>query len=258
MEEKCHMSSTLSLLQRFVIDKLVSYKEPQRRGIPKGAKIGFSKVKYQAALNFLYDTRSSSPLTEGKGLAALAEALGISHDALRHWRGEEDFRNLATFLHVEFSDQFVDFVKSAYKQLLAKWAHRRKQSMRSIARAADYPSVVAELQQNISDASIYSPGLKLFILKRLESDIRRANKNGDVAMLEFVSLVIGFLDVVNKEEYRAQTERELRIIAESLLDRLEKMLSKPRLRLGERKEALAALNFLKLEFARRFKREEKS
>lgn len=79
------MKFTLTLLEKFIQDKLDGYTEPDRRGTPKGEPIGLSKIKYHASLLCGF---TNEPLKE------IARKLKTSYGVLRNWKLEDEFNSM--------------------------------------------------------------------------------------------------------------------------------------------------------------------
>ena len=71
----------------FMVDKIKSYVEPQRKGTPRGEKIGFPLKKYVATL---YVGLTKLTLKEVAEVAG--GKFGFSYSLLRKWSSEVDFR----------------------------------------------------------------------------------------------------------------------------------------------------------------------
>jgi hypothetical protein len=92
------------LLLRFLREKEKNYREPTRRGTPRGEAIGLSLKKYRATL---YSLTSID-------LIAMSKKLGVSYGLLRKWRTEPGFKKQIEELIQEFAPLFIDC-------LLKKW-----------------------------------------------------------------------------------------------------------------------------------------
>ena len=67
------MKATPLLTGEFLSKKLDNYIEPERKGVPKGEPIGFSKKKLEASLFVLFNFSKKD----------IASLLGISYNLLR-------------------------------------------------------------------------------------------------------------------------------------------------------------------------------
>ena len=90
-----------TLLESFFDEKLSGYKEPQRRGTPKGDPIGFSRNKYKASLLLLTNEKQE----------VLAKQSGVSHAMLRKWNTEDEFKKTIDNHCDEFSERYINYVK---------------------------------------------------------------------------------------------------------------------------------------------------
>jgi hypothetical protein len=77
------------------------YVEPTRMGTPRGMPIGFSREKYAATLLIL---------AEHKGQKQIADFLKISHELLRKWKTESDFKKQVEEHKREFAALFKEYV----------------------------------------------------------------------------------------------------------------------------------------------------
>jgi len=92
-----------SLLKKFILIKLADYKEPKKKGVPRGQIIGFSRKKFHAAL-FMCTADSQK---------SIAKKVGVSHGLLLKWRTEEGFRRQSAQLIAEFVKVFLKHHKSS-------------------------------------------------------------------------------------------------------------------------------------------------
>ncbi len=96
-----------TLLQRFIQGRIEGYEEPQRRGTPKGDKIGFPLPKYAAAVLSLTNF----------GQKEIAARVGVSYGVLLKWRTEEAFKH-ETDTHVrDFVGKLLGYIEEAEKRL---------------------------------------------------------------------------------------------------------------------------------------------
>ena len=90
MKKKDSHQSTF--LDKFIIEKIKQYREPQRKGTPRGVEIGLSLRKYSAAGWSLKNI----------SLKELAEKVGVSYGLLRKWKTEKAFKEQIAELQSEF------------------------------------------------------------------------------------------------------------------------------------------------------------
>ena len=70
----------------FIAEKSVVYEEPERKGTPRGEKIGFPKKKYLASLFVGISNFKAKDLAEG------LQKHGLTHGLIRKWKTEDDFK----------------------------------------------------------------------------------------------------------------------------------------------------------------------
>ncbi|MEE8076889.1 MAG: hypothetical protein V3U06_06540 [Candidatus Binatia bacterium] len=85
------------LLDAFIQERLSQHREPTRKGVPRGERIGFLRPKYHASL--LCALRAV-PLKD------IAEELGVSHGLLMKWNTEKDFIGLMYTHLTDFTEHF--------------------------------------------------------------------------------------------------------------------------------------------------------
>lgn len=96
-----------NLLEEFINSRTQDYLAPQRAGIPRGRKVGFSDEKYRASLLVALLNWS---------LKEIATKLGFSYGQLRNWNTEPDFQAKIK----KHSAQFVSFVARYIRAELKK------------------------------------------------------------------------------------------------------------------------------------------
>ncbi|MFZ5447891.1 MAG: hypothetical protein ACOZFS_04550 [Thermodesulfobacteriota bacterium] len=94
----------LKVFKEWMTPRLAAYQEPTREGTPRGSSIGFSKAKYYAANLMILHELAKVPLAE------LAIKAGVSHELIRKWRTEKEFRNFAYYSFKEFKEYIEDHV----------------------------------------------------------------------------------------------------------------------------------------------------
>jgi len=81
-----------NFLTNYITDQLEKYKEPERKGTPRGEAIGMSKAKFHAALLSL-GNRSGKEISD---------EVGVSYGLLRKWGTEKKFQQVKARLHKQF------------------------------------------------------------------------------------------------------------------------------------------------------------
>jgi hypothetical protein len=97
-----------SLLDSFICRRFNAYKEPQRKGVPKGEKIGVSPKKYLAALLSLKNLKQKY----------IAEIANSTHNSVRKWNTEDDFLDLTDNFKTEYAEYVIKHLKKRSKRQL--------------------------------------------------------------------------------------------------------------------------------------------
>lgn len=145
------MNKRLTLLEKFIYDKKSKYKEPSKKGIPRGEKVGFSKQKYDASLELMKEV----------SLVELAKSENISYSVVRIWNREPEFE--------------VQIAQNCKEFALIVVAHLKETIMNSFERYFEFWSgrideepVIERTYPEFEDAAIYSKQLKENIRKQSE------------------------------------------------------------------------------------------
>lgn len=93
-------------LEAFINKKIKSYVPPEKEGIPRGKRIGFSREKYHASLLLL----STDSLKE------IAKKLDCSYGSIRNWKTEKEFNGLTQRLADEFAEIFIETLMKKRKK----------------------------------------------------------------------------------------------------------------------------------------------
>jgi hypothetical protein len=104
---KSHKKS--GLLVDFIYQKLEDHKEPERKGTPRGYKIGFPIKKHAACLLVALTNYKLKQIAETTG-----KALGFSYNLLRKWNSETEFRAQQDEFRSEFAITIYKYIKSEY------------------------------------------------------------------------------------------------------------------------------------------------
>jgi hypothetical protein len=94
------------LLVTFVLTRIRNYTEPQRKGTPKGQKIGFSRKKYAASLYELTSMKRK----------VTAQTLNVPYLVLLQWRADPEWLALIEQHRQAFVDQFITHVEALETQ----------------------------------------------------------------------------------------------------------------------------------------------
>jgi predicted transcriptional regulator len=82
-----------SIIELFIDRELANYEEPTRRGVSKGEKVGYPLAKMKAAVY-----AGASGMTQKE----IADRVGSSHNLIRVWNSETDFKELAENMRNKF------------------------------------------------------------------------------------------------------------------------------------------------------------
>lgn len=158
-----------TILQEFVKGKLGRYAEPQRAGTPRGDRIGFPKVKYNAALLQLTNFQQTT----------IASDLKVSCGLLYKWRWEQEFKELVDKLHIEFTDVFMRTVR-------AKCQEKQRLDAKFFAKPID--EIATTRMPTVSydefrDAGNYGHRLRSEIRKEFDKVLQEAIEKNDIPLM---------------------------------------------------------------------------
>jgi hypothetical protein len=185
---KLHKKS--ELLVDFIYQKLEDHEEPERKGIPRGYKIGFPTKKLAACLLVALTNYKLKQIAETTG-----KALGFSYNLLRKWNSEAEFRAQQDEFRSEFAITIYKFIKFEY---LKFWEVKR-----------DYLETKFDLKEDRNimeklrrDAMCYNEHLLNKLLEiniiDLEQVLELAEKDkisyfGDIMYISVLSSVVSYL-----------------------------------------------------------------
>jgi hypothetical protein len=121
------------ILSQIFQEKTLSYREPERKGIPRGQLIGFSPQKFIAA--FLTAT--------GRGPQEIFNLLksfnGPSYGTIKNWSTQEEFQKRVNEYQKEIANRFVDRLVSLSKTTdTTFWEGETQKVWAIFGRAEDY------------------------------------------------------------------------------------------------------------------------
>ena len=224
-----------TLLQGFIIEKLVKHTEPRRKGKPKGEPIGFTTSKYAASLNSLYDFK----------LKALAKRSDVSYAVIRKWRTELPFTKLIEKHCTEFARVFVGRIKERAQLDVKLQEQYIKNTPRPKLKKPKPPSVTYE---EFLDIKLYS--LRLLAAIRGEMD-RMDEAHKDLPFLATALYVLRLLrpaGVPPRPKVLALERRTKQGLSLDMLDKVINILQKPKHTEDEEKTALYILSLLRWSF----------
>ncbi len=139
------MIGTSSLPAQFFNEKIESHREPSRKGVKKGEKIGYPVAKLKSALLTVF----------GKTQKEVSDTLKISFPLVRKWHSEKDFQNLTKNLSNELEIRFL----SKFEDLT-----------RLFSEDLPFPSVFREFGHSDDYGPALTERIIKIILKRVEDD----------------------------------------------------------------------------------------
>lgn len=104
------------ILSDFIANKQLDYEEPERKGTPRGEKIGFPSHKYLASLFVGLTNLSQKKIAEDLG-----PKHGIKYGVLRNWCREKTFQEQAKEHAIEFAWHIIQHVEGKLETDKKKW-----------------------------------------------------------------------------------------------------------------------------------------
>jgi len=95
--EEIYTGKGKTIIDLFIEDELKGFKEPTRRGLKKGEKVGFPRTKMVATI---YTGISDLKQKE------IADIVGTTHAQIRLWNTEREFKSVAVQMRKKFEDFF--------------------------------------------------------------------------------------------------------------------------------------------------------
>jgi len=100
-KRKTYTELAIRVAESWITEEFKRYREPTRKNTPKGDPIGLSKTKYRAALYMVLYPNSLK-------VKEIAEIVGVSHDVLRSWRTQKDFKKAISDACRDFGTMIAD------------------------------------------------------------------------------------------------------------------------------------------------------
>lgn len=204
----------LTFLARFIAEKGETYREPERKGTPKGDFIGFSLKKYRASLLSLLNM----PLGE------LAQQVGVSYGLLRKWRTEERFMDQLEKHERDFVDMLLQRLKSRAERQDTLMDNHLARPLQEVAKTP--PPILS--WDEFRDIALYSPSLKLLIAGRLmaEAKVQEEVAEGRISIFDldmnFQMQVYGLFDLMrlsfaSTQERKSERDQDVEAINKSIV-----------------------------------------
>jgi hypothetical protein len=140
----------------FIAKKAVEYREPQRKGTPKGEPIGFPRNKYITSLAMMTDYPQKQ----------IAKNAGVSHGILRKWNTEKQFKDKIAQHCRELALVFVESVPKLHEMKQKQWSSYMKKPVKALLKT-EPPTGLLGFQE-LRDVKRYSPQLRQEILLQLQ------------------------------------------------------------------------------------------
>jgi hypothetical protein len=142
----------MTVIERFIREKVEGYNEPTRQGVPRGEKRGFPRKKLYASLLALTDAT----------LQDQAKRAGISYDVLRKWRSEPEFKQKVeehrdAFLRYWSAQQQKAGGDDLYRKAQLSWnasSPSLRPSLDLLSRALDQSAENAKTWRELQTAAI--------------------------------------------------------------------------------------------------------
>lgn len=105
-----------SLFGEYLNKEISNYTEPERKGTPKGDKIGFPKKKYAACLLVALTNLSLKTIAEKFGTK-----FGFSYGLLRKWNSEDEFKAEKQRQCLIFARIVLSYISEKTGKALGRW-----------------------------------------------------------------------------------------------------------------------------------------
>lgn len=223
-----------TLLEKFIFDKVKSYIEPQRKGIPKGDPIGFSKEKYKVSLYMLYGLKQKE----------LARSLNISYGLLRKWNTEKVFKNAVKEHYIEYPEYILRYLRTQKSRMSQQYDETLQ---KRINETYSYQRPRWNFEE-FKDYNYYNPILRSKITNYFNGATKEAIKTDD---LVFLVILYGVSDKFRHFSGGRMTEEEVqadnrikKMIEKELLKRVKDILIKKTISGNDKKQAMYFLSLL--------------
>jgi hypothetical protein len=221
------------VLEKFIHEKASHYKEPERKGTPRGKPIGFSRVKYLSSLYMMTNLKQKN----------IAKKVGVSYGLLRKWNTHKDFKDLVNKHCEEFAELFTAHIKGKHEKRKAD-GEFLPENIRHTKEIKPPENFFAELR----DSQFYG-GL---LIKKISSAIGSAIKNpDDVSLVYTIILALEHLLVYSVGEYQQSLwglnilkNEHIKGVKLGLLDRAKEIIHKPNVTKKDKELVVSILSVL--------------
>jgi len=210
------------LLWRFIMEKLHSYTAPTRKGIPRGGQVDYSRDKYLAALFIALMGVSMKEMAEHKDLR-------ISYALLRKWSTELEFKELGLKFRKEFTERFIQHMRSHYKENNRRWNEHHNEEIEKGLNRLDTPEQrQKELEEfRLQDNRLYSPILLADIYNRIQAEISEGGTSVTFFWLNLVNMQFSFSDRLSHDPWRKLHYGLLRYLSIAQIQQTKAILQSP-------------------------------
>lgn len=230
------------LIEEFIETSAANYKEPQRKGTPKGDPIGFPSAKYNASLLALKDI----------DLQTQAKKLGVSYGLLKKWRSEAEFKNRVNAhcenftvlffrhlldIHAENEKKKAEYLSRPLEEIAN---HQPEKNLAEFSRVADFSHYSIPLQKEIYNIAKYIFNLQGdYLLKK--GIIKEEDELAPLAIktFGFQSFLLG-----NATRDNDENRELLRAANRSIAKYIRDIILKPKLTEDDKKRIVYALHIL--------------
>jgi hypothetical protein len=161
------------VLEQFIEEKKEQYKEPERKGTPRGRPVGFSKRKYLSSLWMMTNLIQKD----------IAGKTGVSYGLLRKWNTQEGFKDVLRDHCDEFAGLFIGHIKTQYKEELK----RRKALSEDILREEPF-RLTDDFFSGLKDCHLYGS----FLIRRISHLLGTAIK--DTGDTDFITVALAAVE----------------------------------------------------------------
>ena len=163
----------IGVFREWVAPRMASYVEPTREGTPKGKPIGLSRKKFYCANVMALYFRGAFTLVE------LAHEAKVSHEQLRNWRSETEFKKVAKAAFFAFQK----YINEQAMECIEDWDNR-------------------ECEKYLVWLKLFKADYELFRAKLLNKLYKKFTKNGQnipslIEMLKYLCALDYNFDSLN-------------------------------------------------------------
>lgn len=195
---KADITERTDLLFDFIAEKYHAYEEPERKGTPRGEKIGFSKKKYMASLLVGLINLKPKEMAETVG-----KKFDLTHGLLRKWKTEDDFKEQSKGHIKEFAGLLFKKLEEGNKK------HHKAYNEYFNCKTDKKPDIPQSIEKIYGNSEFYSSALLEELSSHTSARVTEAKINWDNDKKEQDSFFIAYsiLNDVLRISHRAAGER---------------------------------------------------